>query len=114
MNTESNGTRGSSSWSSRAVAGNGCGSAMRRQQQTPRRGPPTPLSTSVVEKLSEKGYEQHSERWIWEVKGGQNGPKSAVSVVRKATPQAPPTLFGQSQKKNSRKFASRIVRRSPS
>ena len=87
---------------------------MRRQQQTPRRGPPTPLSTSVVEKLSEKGYEQHSERWIWEVKGGQNGPKSAVSVVRKATPQAPPTLFGQSQKKNSRKFASRIVRRSPS
>ena len=36
--------------------------------------------------------------------GCQNGPKSTVSVVHKATPQALPTLFGQSRKSNSRKF----------
>ena len=43
--------------------------------------------------------------WIWEAQGGQNGSKSTVSVLRKATPQAPPTLFGQSWKVNSPKFA---------
>ena len=31
-----------------------------------------------------------------EVLGGQNGSKSTVLVLCKATPQAPPTLFGQS------------------
>jgi hypothetical protein len=38
---------------------------------------------------------------VW---GCKNGPKSTVSVVHKATPQALPTLFGQSQKGNSPKF----------
>src|SRR5215216_3823406 len=44
--------------------------------------------------------------WIWPVYGGLNGPKSTVSVVRKATLEAQPRLFGQSQKVNSRKFVS--------
>jgi hypothetical protein len=30
-----------------------------------------------------------------DVLGGKNGSKSTVPVLRKATPQAPPTLFGQ-------------------
>jgi hypothetical protein len=48
----------------------------------------------VLLKLSEKGYEQRSEREFGGVRR-QNGPKSSVSVLRKATQQAPPTLFGQ-------------------
>ena len=44
--------------------------------------------------LFEKGYEQRSDRGFRRV-GRQNGPKSSVSVLRKATQQAPPTLFGQ-------------------
>jgi hypothetical protein len=33
--------------------------------------------------------------WIWPVYTGPKVPESAVSVVRKATLQAPPNLFGQ-------------------
>src|SRR5215208_7870107 len=42
---------------------------------------------------------------IWPVYGGQNGPKSIVSVAPKAELWTPLGLFGQSQKVNSRKFA---------
>src|SRR5215213_1637701 len=31
--------------------------------------------------------------WIWPVHGGQNGPRSTVSVVRRASLQAHPRLF---------------------
>src|SRR5215217_5602704 len=34
--------------------------------------------------------------WIWPVYGVQNGPKSTLSMTRKATLQARPRLFGQS------------------
>jgi hypothetical protein len=49
-----------------------------------------------------------------DVLGGKYGSKSAVLVLCKATGQAPLTLFGQSQKGNSPKFACRIVHKSPS
>jgi hypothetical protein len=41
---------------------------------------------------------------VW---GGQDGPKRTVSVVRKATPQALPTLFGRFLKRNCANFAKR-------
>jgi hypothetical protein len=49
-------------------------------------------------KLSEKGYEQRSERECGRytsVYGGKDGPKCSVSVARHATLQASPRLFGQ-------------------
>src|SRR5215211_8218209 len=58
--------------------------AMRRDGQSP------------VKRLSEKGYEQRSEREFGRA-GRQNGSQSAVLVLCKATGQAPLTLFGQSQ-----------------
>jgi hypothetical protein len=42
------------------------------------------------------------------VLGGKNGSKSTVPVLRKATPQAPPTLFGQFQKERSPKFGKQL------
>src|SRR5215203_4390489 len=42
-----------------------------------------------------KGVRATLRAWIWQVYGGQTGPKSTVSVARKATLQAPPRLFGQ-------------------
>jgi hypothetical protein len=42
---------------------------------------------------------------MWPVYGGQNGPKSIVSVAPKAALWTPLGLFGQSQKVNSRKYA---------
>ncbi len=56
--------------------------------------PRKPYSSKCLVKLSEKGYEQRSPV-NWAVYGGQNGPKSIVSVARKATLQALPRLFGQ-------------------
>jgi hypothetical protein len=46
-------------------------------------------------KLSEKGARE-APGVDWAVYGGQNGPRSTVSVARKASLQAPPRLFGQS------------------
>src|SRR5829696_392732 len=45
-----------------------------------------------------KGVRATLRAWIWQVYGGQTGPKSTVSVARKATLQAPPRLFGQFHK----------------
>src|SRR5215217_7860233 len=45
--------------------------------------------------------------WIWPVYGVQNGPKSTLSMTRKATLQARPRLFGQSRKRYSRKLSFR-------
>jgi len=59
----------------------------------------TPSMRSSQNSTSEtvrKGVRATLRALIWEVKGGQNGPKSTASVVRKATAQGPPTLFGQS------------------
>ena len=42
---------------------------------------------------------------MWPVYGGQNGPKSIVSVAPKAELWTPLGLFGQSHKRNSPKFA---------
>src|SRR5215213_9877392 len=42
---------------------------------------------------------------IWPVYGGQNGPKSIVSVAPKAELWTPLGLFGQSRKRDSAKFA---------
>jgi hypothetical protein len=46
------------------------------------------------QKLSEKGNEQRSDPYL-AVYGGRNGPKSTVSVSRKATQWTRPRLFGQ-------------------
>src|SRR5215208_548886 len=45
---------------------------------------------------------------MWPVYGGQNGPKSIVSVAPKAELWTPLGLFGQSQKKYSRKYAKKV------
>src|ERR687889_2654385 len=63
------------------------------------------LFTGVRGETVRKGVRTTLLAWIWEAQGDQNGSKSTVSVLRKATPQAPPTLFGQSRKGHSRKFA---------
>jgi hypothetical protein len=60
---------------------------------------------TVSRETVRKGVRVTFRSWIWPVHGGQNEPKSTVSVARKATLQAPPRLFGQSQKRCSRKFA---------
>jgi hypothetical protein len=55
-----------------------------------------------LERLSEKMHEQRLERGFAQCTEREVG----LRVVCSATPQAPRTLFGQSQKKkNSRKFA---------
>src|SRR5215213_7247934 len=63
-----------------------------------------PLFTLVPGETVRKGVRTTLLAWIWEAQGDQNGSKSTVSVLRKATSQAPPTLFGQSRKWNSRKL----------
>jgi hypothetical protein len=42
-----------------------------------------------------KGVRATLRAWIWQVYGGQNEPKSTLSVTPKATLQARPRLFGQ-------------------
>jgi hypothetical protein len=64
--------------------------------------PRNPYSPNLLEeKLSEKGYEQRSEREFGRYTEEEIGPW----VVCRATLQALSTLFGQFQKVNSRKFA---------
>ncbi len=64
-----------------------------------------PLFTQVPGETVRKGVRATLRAWIWSLYGTLNGPKSTVLVVRKATVQAPPKLFGQFRKRDSRKFA---------
>jgi hypothetical protein len=67
-----------------------------------------PYSLTYAEKLSEKGFEQRSRHEFGRYTEGEMG----LWVVCKPTLQAPVTLFGQSQKRCSRKFISRILHKS--
>jgi hypothetical protein len=60
-----------------------------------------PYSPDCVERLYEKVHEQRLERGFSRYTEREEGPR----VLCSATLQAPPTLFGQSRKRNSPKFA---------
>src|SRR5829696_1681999 len=65
-----------------------------RHQNRVTRAPPLIFKT-VSRETVRKGVRATLRAWIWQVYGGQTGPKSTFSVARKATLQAPPRLFGQ-------------------
>jgi hypothetical protein len=71
--------------------------------------PPGAYSPECVERLSEKVLEQRLERGFDRHTEGEKG----LRVLCSATLQAPATLFGQSRKMNSQKFAVAISPSTP-
>jgi hypothetical protein len=71
-----------------------------------------PLFTQVPRETVRKGVRATLKACIWLVYGGRKGPKHLFSWVCKATLQVASRFFGQFQKKNSRKFATRKQRQS--
>src|SRR5215207_8697851 len=55
----------------------------------------SPVSENFSSRNCPKRVQGTLLAWIWPVHGGQNGPRSPVSVARKASFQAHPRLFGQ-------------------